>query len=133
MEIGTRQQTDHLHRWAGDGTLKLIGTRSIETFPLGQIKRVRLVKRADGFYVQFAVKADRKIEHVPTGREVGIDVGLKTYYTASDGQTVKNPRLFRQAEKQIKRLSRRLSRKHKGSKNRSKERQEACQSASEGK
>src|SRR5215472_13548583 len=106
----------------GIGTLKLIGTRSIETFPLKQIKRVRLVKRADGFYVQFAVKADRKIEHVPTGREVGIDVGLKTYYTASDGQMVENPRLLRKAEKKIKRLSRRLSRKHKGSKNRNKAR-----------
>jgi len=32
----------------GIGTLKLVGTRSIETFPLGQIKRVRLLKRADG-------------------------------------------------------------------------------------
>src|SRR5215831_15772035 len=36
-----------------------------------------------------------------------------TYYTASDGQTVENPRLWRCAEKQIKRLSRRLSRKKK--------------------
>ena len=32
----------------GIGTLKLVGTRSIETFPLGQIKRVRRLKRADG-------------------------------------------------------------------------------------
>jgi putative transposase len=104
------------------GTLKLVGTRSIETFPLEQIKRVRLLQRADGYYVQFAVKADHKGEHAPTGREVGIDVGLKTYYTASDGQTVENPRYFRKAEKGIKRLSRRLSRKKKGSKNRHKAR-----------
>jgi putative transposase len=53
---------------------------------------------------------------------VGIDVGLKTYYTAYDGQTVENPHLFRKAEKRIKRLSRRLSRKKKGSKNRHKAR-----------
>ena len=69
----------------GIGTLKLVGTRSIETFPLKQIKRVRLLKRTDGFYVQFAVKADRKIEHVPTGREVGIDVGLKVRLFAYRG------------------------------------------------
>jgi putative transposase len=106
----------------GIGTLKLVGTRSIETFPLAQIKRVRLVQRADGSYVQFAVKTERKTHHVATGREVGIDVGLKTYYTASDGQTVENPRYFRKAEKRIKRLSRRLSRKKKGSKNRHKAR-----------
>lgn len=33
----------------GIGTVRLIGTRSIETFPISQIKRVRLVKRADGY------------------------------------------------------------------------------------
>jgi putative transposase len=104
------------------GKLKLIGTRSIETFPLPQIKRVRLLKRAAGYYVQFAVKADRNIQHVPTGREVGIDVGLKTYYPASDGQTVENPRLFRKGEKNLKRLHRRRSGKKQGSKNRQKAR-----------
>jgi len=36
----------------GVGAVRLIGTHAIETFPLSQIKRVRLVKRADGYYVQ---------------------------------------------------------------------------------
>ena len=44
----------------GIGTVRLIGKKGkIETFPQAQIKRVRLVKRADGYYVQFAVQADR--------------------------------------------------------------------------
>ena len=34
------------------GRLRLVGTRSIETFPLKQIKRVRLIRRADGYYTQ---------------------------------------------------------------------------------
>jgi putative transposase len=77
----------------GIGTLRLIGKKgAIETYPTSQIKRVRLVKRADGYYVQFAVKADRRISHEPTGKQVGIDVGLKSFYTDSDGQTVENPR-----------------------------------------
>src|SRR5215472_10027133 len=38
----------------GIGTVRLIGKKGkIETFPITQIKRVRLVKRADGYYVQF--------------------------------------------------------------------------------
>ena len=77
----------------GIGTVRFIGKKgTIETYPTSQIKRVRLVKRADGYYVQFAVKADRRIIHEPTGKQVGIDVGLKSFYTDSDGQTVDNPR-----------------------------------------
>ncbi len=104
----------------GIGTLRLMGTRSIETFPKDQIKRVRLLKRADGYYVQFAVAADRQITHAPTGKQVGIDVGLKAFYTDSDGNTVENPRYLRTAETKLKRLQRRVSRKINRSKNRKK-------------
>src|SRR5579883_721319 len=34
----------------GIGRLRLVGTRDIETFPIKQIKRVRLIRRADGYY-----------------------------------------------------------------------------------
>jgi putative transposase len=104
----------------GIGTLRLVGTRSIETFPTKHIKRVRLVKRADGYYVQFAVQAGRQMDHQPTDKAVGIDVGLKAFYTDSDGHTVANPRYLRKAEKRLKRLQRRVSRKVKRSKNRKK-------------
>ena len=105
----------------GIGTVRLIGKKgNIETYPIKQIKRVRLVKRADGYYVQFAVKADRQIDHQPTGKQVGIDVGLKEFYTDSDGNTVENPRYLRKAEANLKRLHRRVSRTVKRSKNRKK-------------
>jgi putative transposase len=109
----------------GIGTLRMIGTnpertktRSMATFPLAQIKRVRLVKRADGYYVQFAIQTDRRIDHQPTGKQVGIDVGLKAFYTDSDGNSVVNPRYLRKADKRLKRLHRRVSRKVKYSRNR---------------
>jgi putative transposase len=109
----------------GMGTLSIMGVnptrkyaRPIATFPLAQIKRVRLLKRADGYYVQFAVKTERTLPHEPTGKQVGIDVGLKSFYTDSEGNTVANPRYLRKAEKQLKRLHRRKDRKKKGSKNR---------------
>ena len=94
----------------------------IEEFPIKHIKRVRLVRRADGYYVQFGVQAERKITHVPTGRAVGIDLGLRSYYTDSEGNRLPNPRYYRQAERKLKRLHRRLSRKRKGSQNRKKAR-----------
>jgi putative transposase len=101
----------------GIGRLRLVGNKKqeVSTFPVKQIKRVRVVKRADGYYCQFAVNASRRVEHIPTSKQVGIDVGLKAYYTDSDGNTVENPRYFRKAEKRLKRLHRRLSKKQKGS------------------
>jgi putative transposase len=110
----------------GIGKLKLVGNpgQSISAFPLKQIKRVRIVKRADGYYVQFSVQAERNVEHVSSGKQVGIDVGLKAYYTDSEGNTVANPRHYRKAEKRLKRLHRRLSRKQKKSQNRKKARKQ---------
>ena len=100
------------------GTVRLIGKKgTIETYPASQIKRVRLVKRADGYYVQFAVQVERHIAHEPAGKQVGIDVGLKAFYTDSDGASVANPRYLRKAEQKLKRLHRRVSRKQKRSKN----------------
>ena len=104
----------------GMGTVRLIGTRSIESFPTRQIKRVRLVKRADGCYAQFAVQAERHIAHAPTGTQVGIDMGLKVFYMDSEGHSVANPRFLRKAEKKLSRLHRRKDRKKKGAKNRKK-------------
>jgi putative transposase len=107
----------------GIGTLRLIGTRDIETFPITHIKRVRIIQRADGYHCQFGVQAERRIEHISTGKPIGIDVGLKAYYTDSEGRTVENPRHYRKAEQRLKRLNRRLSRTQKRSANRKKARQ----------
>jgi len=92
----------------GIGRLRLVGNKKqkIETFPVKDIKRVRIVRRADGYYCQFSVKTERNVFHVSTGREVGIDVGLKAYLTDSEGNTVENPRHYRKAEKKLKRLQR---------------------------
>ncbi len=108
----------------GIGRLRLVGNKGqqIETFPTKQIKRVRIVRRADGYYVQFGVKSDRTIEHIPTGKQAGIDMGLKEFLTDSAGNTVANPRHLQKAEKRLKRLHRQLSRKQKHSQNRKKAR-----------
>jgi putative transposase len=95
----------------GIGRVRLVGTRTVVTFPLQQIKRLRLVRRADGYYAQFCVEAERQVEHVPTGRQVGIDLGLKVFYADSQGQTVESPRFLRTGERRIKRLQRQVSRK----------------------
>jgi len=108
----------------GIGRLRLVGNKKqkIATFPVKQIKRVRIVHRADGYYVQLGLKIERVINHVASGKEVGIDVGLQSFLTDSDGNMVENPRHYRKAEQKLKRLHRHLSRKNKGSQNRKKAR-----------
>ncbi|MHC5594402.1 MAG: RNA-guided endonuclease InsQ/TnpB family protein [Nostoc sp.] len=107
----------------GIGKLNLKGTRDLHFYQINQIKRVRLVKRADGVYVQFCIDVDRSEDIEPTGNTIGLDVGLKEYYTDSDGTMVENPKFIRIGEKVLKRSQRRISRRVKGSKNRGKARQ----------
>ncbi|EKD07871.1 MULTISPECIES: hypothetical protein [Limnospira] len=42
----------------GIGTLKLKGTWDLNYYDITQIKRVRLVRQADGYYAQFAIAVD---------------------------------------------------------------------------
>jgi putative transposase len=104
------------------GSFKMWGTRDLHFYQLNQIKRVRVVRRADGYYVQFCLDVERVEKCEPTSHTIGLDVGLTHFYTDSDGKTVENPRHLRKSEKAIKRLNRRLSKTQKGSQNRTKAR-----------
>ncbi len=102
------------------GTFKLVGSRDLHFYAPTEIKRVRVVRRADGYYVQLCISVERTEEAVPTGKSIGIDVGLNHFYTDSNGNTAANPRYLRKSEKALKRAQKRVSRKKKGSKNRKK-------------
>ena len=102
------------------GTFKLVGSRDLHFYAPSEIKRVRVIRRADGYYTQFCIDVERIGESISTGKAIGIDVGLNHFYTDSDGETVPNPRYLRKNEKALKRLQKRVSRKKKGSSNRKK-------------
>ncbi|BAY66469.1 transposase [Calothrix brevissima NIES-22] len=104
------------------GTMKLMGTRDLNFYQINQIKRVRIVRRVDGIYIQFCIDHDRKEQLEPTGKTLGIDLGLTHFLTDSDGKKVDNPRYLRKSEKSLKKAQRRLSRCAKESKNRAKAR-----------
>src|SRR5215475_1026919 len=67
--------------------------------------------------VETDIKPRRRVE-----AEVGIDVGIKTLATTSEGEKLENPRPLVRREMRLKRLQRRLSRKVKDSNNRKKAR-----------
>jgi putative transposase len=98
------------------GELKLIGSRDLYYFQEWQIQRVRIVRRADGYFVQLILKLDpRDItpQLEPTKKCVAIDVGLKYFYCDSNGEIIECPKYYRQLEKRLNKLNRRKSRKFK--------------------
>jgi putative transposase len=102
------------------GLCKLIGSRDLNFYQPEQIKRVRIVRRADGYYTQFSMDAQRNEDQTLTGSIIGLDVGLESFYTDSKGVKLASPKFLRKAEKRLKRAQRKVSRKVKGSANRRK-------------
>ncbi|NCS76558.1 MAG: IS200/IS605 family element transposase accessory protein TnpB [Microcystis aeruginosa K13-07] len=111
----------HITDKTGIGKLKLIGTFNREILDKSTIKRVRLIKRADGFYCQFVLDIERVETFDSTGKEVGIDLGLNHFLTDSNGYKIDNPRFLRKSEKRLKKAQRKLSKKKKGSQKRLKQ------------
>ncbi|MBT9158981.1 MAG: hypothetical protein DDT26_00230 [Dehalococcoidia bacterium] len=107
----------------GIGELRLIGTYDLGYYKPEQIKRVRIIRRADGYYVQFVLSVEVTADRQPTGKAVGLDMGLEHFYTDSNGHHKPVQQFYKKSQAKRKRLQRRLSRKAKGSKNRVKARQ----------
>jgi len=76
------------------GTFKLVGSYDLHFYAPDEIKRVRVVRRADGCYVQFCVNVKRNEEVIPTGKSVGIDVGLNHFLTLQQRRHCTQPSLF---------------------------------------
>ena len=91
---------------------------------VGTPKTVYMVKRADGhWYALLVCETAPAVEVVPTEDHrpaIGIDVGLTSFLTDSNGDTVANPRFFRTSQKTLRRKQRALSRRQKGSNRRKK-------------
>ena len=99
----------------GIGTLQLKGGYDLHSYQIEQIKRVRIVRRADGYYVQFCIDSTRIDlgERQPKNHVAGIDVGIKYFLADSDGGIVENPKFYRKSEKQLNRANRKKSKKFK--------------------
>jgi putative transposase len=105
----------------GIGKLKLKGTYDLNYYHLEQIKRVRLVRRADGYYAQFAIDVDIRVETQPRLKAVGLDLGLQFFIADTSGTTIETPKFYRKVERQLNRANRKKSKKFvKGAKPQSK-------------
>lgn len=88
-----------------------------------RVLRMTVSRRAGRWYASLTVERDDKpVTKPPRGGAVGVDLGVKTLATLSDGTVIENPRYLRKSERRLKMEQKALSRKVKGSNRRAKAR-----------
>lgn len=85
----------------------------------GTIKTVRIVRRAGHWYACFSCDTDAQPLE-PTGKAIGVDVGIASRVVTSDGEKVDNPKWYRKEQAKLRRCQRRVARRKKGGSNRRK-------------
>ena len=91
-----------------------------------RVLRMTVSRRAGRWYAALTVERDdqasQAVRRAPMGGAVGVDLGIKTLATLSDGTIIDNPRCLAASERRLKRAQKALSRKAMGSKRRAKAR-----------
>jgi putative transposase len=105
------------------GEVKAVVHRRIE----GKVKNCTIRRQNGKWFACFAIEVE-SMPLAPNGeapeasRSVGIDVGLSSFATLSNGGQIANPRFYRKDEKALAKAQRRLSKFEKGTKERRKAR-----------
>ena len=85
----------------------------------GKIKTTTVSRAPTGkYFISILVETEDAIPNkapIDENKAVGVDLGIKTFATLSDGTEIQNPKYLKKALKRLKRLQRSVSRKKKGS------------------
>lgn len=93
------------------GKVKIFKSREV----YGNIKLARIVKKADGWYLQ--IVTDYEIQKCDNQAKVGIDLGIKHFVVTSEGQFFENIRTTKKYACKLAEAQRKLSLKKKYSNN----------------
>jgi putative transposase len=91
-----------------------------KSYHRGRILSATVRRRADRWFVSVTVEEEIPEPAPIIGKPVGVDLGIKTLATLSDGMTFANPRALGRRLAKLRSLSMSLSRKKRGSRNREK-------------
>jgi putative transposase len=81
-----------------------------------RLKHVLLKQVNQRWYVCIMLEIESaRVQHIPTGNAIGMDIGLKSLVALSSGEYVKNPRWLQTSLAKLRRLQRHASREIKGS------------------
>lgn len=82
----------------------------------GTIRRAIIRRASTGkIYASFVSEVEAKPIPFKDGAVVGVDVGLESFATLSNGEKIDNPRFYRKEEHELARVQRKLSAEEKGS------------------
>ena len=98
---------------------------SNDRIPNGKLQSITVSKNPAGHYfASLLYKVEKKpINYIPDVNNcIGIDFGLKTFITTSNGDKIESPKAFKKSQKKLAKLQRAHSRKKVNSKNREKAR-----------
>jgi putative transposase len=98
--------------------LSKIGAININMHRLveGKVHRVTVGRSPTGkFFVSIITEVEVKTVPFKDGSVVGVDVGLESFATLSNGEKIANPRFFRSEEAELAKAQRKLSAEKKGS------------------
>ena len=91
----------------------------------GKIKTAAVSKTPTGkYYISILTEQNKKLpkkSKINNKTTLGIDLGIKTFATFSDGRKIENPKYLKNSSQKLKKQQRRLSRKIKGSNSRKKQ------------
>lgn len=105
------------------GVVRMAKSQDLE----GRILRATVIYRPSGKYF---VSISCEVEAAPlpkSTQSIGIDLGIKSFATLSNGEVIDNPKYLSKYQKQLSRWQRRMSLRKKGSKNREKARKKVAQ------
>jgi putative transposase len=115
---GARWEPAGAGRWA-HATFQAVGRVKVTQHRpvLGRVKTLQLKREGRRWYV-IVVAESAPVPLPPTGRSVGVDLGVTRFLTTSDGEVVANPCFLDAASERIVDLQRRTARSRPGSGNR---------------
>ena len=102
-------------RLTGIGRVRVRWHRPLE----GKIKTVRIRRQAGAWYACFACEVEEQ-PLPPTGREIGIDVGIHHLLATSGNEVIDNPHWYREGQRRLRVIQRRVARRKLGGANRRK-------------
>ena len=104
------QLHDHMLRIQGIGQVEVKLHRPVG----GKIKTITVKRECGKWHACFSVECAPK--PLPANaKEIGIDVGLESFATLSNGKSIPNHRWYQKAEAKLRRAQRKVARRKKGS------------------
>lgn len=122
--IGSFRLTGSIHVFADAIQLPRLGRLRLheqDYLPMNaKVLSATVSEEAGHWFVSVQVEEEQDLPERTAPTAIGVDLGIKTLATLSDGTTFENPRALKHAQKRLRRLERQKSRRKKGSQNRKK-------------